>query len=133
MNIEKLKELIELSKLLERSGIEEERENPVIGKDFIGKYILVRGYDSWVWAWVLQESTLGNIVLTDARMLWRWWAKEGIGLSWIAAHWLAIKDTNRILQSQNKVIITDMRVSMFFECTEKAEKSIREYKVAEQS
>lgn len=131
MNIEKLKELIELSKLLEWWEVEE--KNTIIGKEFIGKYVLVKWYDAWVWAWVLQESTLGNIILTEARMLWRWWAKEWIGLSWIATHWLAIKDTNKILQEQKKICITDMRVSTLLECSAEAEKSIREYEVAKQS
>jgi len=126
MNIEKLKELIELSKLLEWEVKESENE-------FIWKYVLVRWYDAWIWAWVLQKSEKGNIILTEARMLWRWWAKEWIGLSWIASKWLADKDTNKILEVQKKVIITDQRVSTFFECTKEAEKSIREYEVAKQS
>ena len=129
MNINKLKELIELSKLLEDKNIEHKTENI-----FEWKYVLVRWSDAWVWAGKLIEWTHWNIILEDARMLWRWWTKKGIGLSSLAINWLdESRDEIRILETQKKILINDLRVSTFYICTEEVEKQIRNYKVAEQN
>ena len=99
----------------------------------VWKYVIVRGYDAGVWCGKLIEATSWNIVLEDARNLWRRWCKEGIGLSGVASHWLAERSEVKVLETQKKVIITDTRVSTFFEVWPDVEKQLREYRVAVQS
>jgi len=48
----------------------------VTNNPFIGKYVLVRGYDAGVRAGKLIDDKKGSIILEDARMLWRRWTKE---------------------------------------------------------
>ena len=135
MNIEKLKKLIELSNLLNDNSETLSEKEPTKNKKslFEWEYVLVRWYDAWVWAWKLIDWTKWNIILEDARMLWRWWAKEWIWLSWVATKWLADRDEVKVLETQSKVLINDDRVSTFYICTKEVEKQIREYKVADQT
>lgn len=101
--------------------------------NFIGKYVIVRWHDAWVRCGKLLDDTPWHIVLEDARMLYRWWAKEGIGLSGVASHWLADREEVKILETLKSVIITDNRVSTFFECSAKVEEELRARKTAQQS
>lgn len=118
-----------LDKLLWNEVVIEKNNNP-----FVWKYVLVRGYNAGVWAGKLIDATKGNIVLEDARMLWRRWCKEWIGLSGIAEHWLnEEKSEVKLLETHKKVVITDENVSLFFECQPEVEKQIRNYPVAQQS
>jgi hypothetical protein len=112
----------------EESVVATETSNP-----FIWQYVIVRGYDAWVWCGKLIDATPWNIILEDARNLWRRWCKEWIGLSWLASHWLADRDEVKVLETQKKVLITDNRVSTFFEVNKKVEKQLREWKTAQQS
>ena len=131
MNIETLKQLIELSKLLDNTEttLSAKKEN-----EFEWKYVLVRWYDAWVWAWKLIDWTHWNIILEDARMLWRWRTKSWIWLSSMAVNWLdENRNEIRILETQKKILINDLRVSTFFICTPEVEKQLREYKVAVQN
>lgn len=100
---------------------------------FVWKYVIVRWYDAWVRCWKLIDWTKGNIILEDARNLRRRWCKKWIGLSWLASYGLADKDEVKVLETQNKVLITDERVSTFFEVNSDVEKQLREYKTAEQN
>ena len=124
-----------LEKLLEKYLLE--WDTPTIKETqspFVGKYVIVRCYDAGVWCGKLIDWTKGNIVLEDARNLWRRWAKSWIGLSWVASYGIdESKDSVRVLETQKRVLITDERVSTFLECGEEVEKQLREYPVANQS
>jgi len=133
MNIEKLKEAIELMKMLEETTTVNE-ETTTNESSFEWKYVLVRGYDAWVWCGKLIDGTHWNIILEDARMLWRWWTKKGIGLSSLAINWMdEWRDEVKVLETQKKICINDLRVSTFYICTEEVEKQLRGYKTAIQS
>jgi len=130
MNINKLKELIELSRLLEWEETTEVKNTT----DFEWKYVIVRWYDAWVWVWKLIDGTHWNIILEDARMLWRWWTKNWIWLSSLAVNWLdETKSDIKILETQKKILINDQRVSTFYICTPEVEKQMRNYETAKQS
>jgi len=126
MKIELTEKILEKYLLWEDTKVEKKKNI------FEWKYVIIRGYDAWVWAWKLIDWTVWHIVLEDARMLWRRRCKKWIGLSWIASHWLADMDEVKILETQKKVLITDTRVSTFFEVNSEIEKQIREWKVSEQ-
>jgi hypothetical protein len=66
-------------------------------------------------------------------MLRRWWTKSWIWLSSLAKNWLdETKSEIRINETQDRIRITDLRVSTFFICTPEVEKQIRWYEVAKQ-
>ncbi len=50
----------------------------------IGKSVIVRTYSAGVWFGTLSQKSGNEVVLTNARRLWRWWAKESISLSGVA-------------------------------------------------
>jgi hypothetical protein len=120
-----------LSKLLDDTNSTDDKKNK---NNFEWKYVLVRWYDAWVWSWKLIDWTHWNIILEDARMLWRWWTKKGVWLSSLAVNWLdESKSEIKILDTQEKILINDLRVSTFFVCTKEVEEQIRNYKTAEQN
>jgi len=119
-----------IEKILEKYLLWDSIDNSNIKNPFIWKYVIVRWYDAWVRCWKLIDWTKWNIVLEDARNLWRWWCKEWIWLSWLASHWLADREEVKILETQKKVLITDERVSTFFEVWKDVEKQLREYKTS---
>lgn len=122
-----------IEKLLEKLLLGETDTTSQSNDSFIGKYVIVRGYYAGVRCGKLLNETKGNIILEDARMLWRRWCKKSIGLSWLATYGLADRDEVKVLATQKKIKIKDERVSTFFECSPEIEKQLREWKVAEQS
>ena len=58
-------------------------------KNLIGKSVIVRAHMSGVHFGTL-ESVDGEVIkLSNARRLWRWWAKDGVSLSAVALNGLA--------------------------------------------
>ena len=52
----------------------------------IGQEILIRTYAAGVWFGRLKEKAGDEVILTEARRMWRWWAKESISLSGVALY-----------------------------------------------
>lgn len=50
----------------------------------IGKKVIIRTYSAGVWFGVLEQKQNNEVILTNARRMWQWWAKEGISLSSVA-------------------------------------------------
>jgi len=100
---------------------------------FEWKYVIVRCYDAWIRCWKLIDWTVWNIIMEDARNLWRRWCKKSIGLSWLASYWLADKEEVMVLATQKRILITDKRVSTFFEVSTEIEKQMREWETTKQS
>ena len=50
----------------------------------IGKSVIIRTCSAGVWFGTLSQKAGNEVVLTNARRLWRWWAKESISLSGVA-------------------------------------------------
>ena len=77
LNIKDLKELLETSQAADSKGI----------NDFaIGQEVIVRTYSAGVWFGRLKEKSGDEVILTEARRMWRWWAKESISLSGVALY-----------------------------------------------
>ena len=53
---------------------------------FIGQEVIIRTYAAGVWFGRLKEKSGDEVILTEARRMWRWWAKESISLSGVALH-----------------------------------------------
>ena len=58
----------------------------------IGQEVIIRTYSAGVWFGRLKEKSGNEVILTEARRMWRWWAKESISLSGVALH--GIKQEN---------------------------------------
>ena len=75
-----LKEIAELLGMLNRTG--ESGLNSFV----IGQEVIIRTYSAGVWFGRLKEKSGNEVILTEARRMWRWWAKESISLSGVALH-----------------------------------------------
>lgn len=86
----------------------------------IDKNVIIRTYSAGVWCGTLSQKSGNEVILTNARRLWRWWAAESISLSGVANH--------GIIESKSK--IAPMIEGVWLEAieiiptTEKAQKSI---------
>ena len=52
----------------------------------IGQEVIIRTYSAGVWFGRLKEKSGNEVILTEARRMWRWWAKESISLSGVALY-----------------------------------------------
>lgn len=58
----------------------------------IGKEVIIRTYSAGVWFGVLKQKAGNEVILTKARRMYTWWAKESISLSGVSRH--GIKQEN---------------------------------------
>ena len=52
----------------------------------IGKEVIIRTYSAGVWFGVLKQKAGNEVILTKARRMYEWWAKESISLSGVARY-----------------------------------------------
>lgn len=52
----------------------------------IGKKCIVRTYSAGVWFGEIAEKSGNEVIVKNARRMWKWWAAEGISLSAVALH-----------------------------------------------
>ena len=60
---------------------------------FIGQEVIIRTYSAGVWFGRLKEKSGKEVILTEARRMWRWWAAESISLSGVALHGIKQEDS----------------------------------------
>ena len=59
----------------------------------IGQEVIIRTYAAGAWFGRLKEKAGEEVILTQARRMWRWWAKESISLSGVALHGIKQEDS----------------------------------------
>ena len=59
----------------------------------IGKEVIIRTYSAGVWFGVLKQKAGNEVILTKARRMYEWWAKESISLSGVARHGIKQDDS----------------------------------------
>lgn len=59
----------------------------------IGKEVIIRTYSAGVWFGVLTQKAGNEVILTKARRMYKWWAKESISLSGVARHGIKQDDS----------------------------------------
>ena len=59
----------------------------------IGKKVMVRTYSAGVWFGTLSEKSGAEVILTGARRMWFWKAKESISLSACALYGIALPES----------------------------------------
>lgn len=47
----------------------------------IGQKVIIRTYSAGCWYGTLDQKDGNEVIITTARRMWRWWAKQGISLS----------------------------------------------------
>lgn len=122
MDLEKLKQAIELMKLLEG--------NEVVKTNYplIGKYVIVRTYSAGNFAGIFKERLAdGKIVLENCRRLWRWQtANNGISLSEIATYGIN-QENSRICCVEPIKILQDIEISPATEIAKRSIEGAKDY------
>ena len=59
----------------------------------IGKEVIIRTYSAGVWFGVLKQKVGNEVILTKARRMYKWLAKESISLSGVARHGIKQDDS----------------------------------------
>lgn len=57
-----------------------------LGAEYIGKHVIIRTYSAGVWFGILDQKAEDEIILKEARRMWRWHTKKGISLSSVALY-----------------------------------------------
>ena len=52
----------------------------------LGKKCVIRTYNAGVWFGEIAEKAGNEVIVKNARRMWKWWAAEGISLSSVALH-----------------------------------------------
>jgi hypothetical protein len=86
----------------------------------IGKNVIIRTYSAGVWCGTLSQKSGNEVILTDARRLWRWWSAESISLSGVANFGI-LEDKSKIAPKVEGVWLEAIEI---IPTTAKAEKSI---------
>ena len=77
MNIDELKELAAMFASQPQSASL---------NSMIGKKVIIRTYSAGVWFGTLSEKSGNEVIISNARRMWRWFAAESISLSAVAIH-----------------------------------------------
>lgn len=129
MNIDEMT-IGELKQINQMFNAQQSTNDKPIGRDFIGKYAIVRSRNEGVNAGVIKEMDETGIMLAYTRRIWyhrpadtsmTWY--EGVAISGLS------KDSIISCTVPVKIIIEDYSVTV---CTDAAENSIRKHKTHEQ-
>ena len=86
MNINKLT-IGQAKELTAMFGTASKEQKPLpFAHEMIGKKVIIRTYSAGVWFGTLSQKSGKEVILTDARRMWRWWAAESISLSGVALY-----------------------------------------------
>ena len=83
---------VTLKEIVELLGMKNTAVKSGLDSFAIGQEVIIRTYSAGVWFGRLKEKSGKEVILTEARRMWRWWAKESISLSGVALH--GIKQEN---------------------------------------
>ena len=86
----------------------------------VGKKVIIRTYSAGVWFGTLDQKDGNEVILTNARRMWTWWAKEGISLSSVSVN--GIKESkSKIAEAVPSVWLEAIEI---IPCSESAIKSV---------
>ena len=86
----------------------------------LGKKVIIRTYSAGVWFGRLKEKSGNEVILTEARRMWRWWANESISLSGVALHGIK-HDDSKIIEAVEAVWLEAIEI---IPCTDTAIQSL---------
>ena len=82
-------------------GIQGKNKETLTG-GMIGEKVIIRTYSAGVWFGTLAEKSGKEVILADARRMWRWWAAESISLSGCALYGIK-REESKIVAPVSKV------------------------------
>ena len=95
MNIDDLK----IGELKQLSGLLNNNLDKNTGLNYhVGKKVIIRTYSAGVWFGKLIEKCGDEVILKDARRMYRWWCKRSISLSGVAKYGI-IEEKSKICPS----------------------------------
>ena len=77
---------VTLKEIAELLGMKNTAAESGLNSFAIGQEVIIRTYAAGVWFGRLKEKAGNEVILTEARRMWRWWAKESISLSGVALY-----------------------------------------------
>ena len=77
---------VTLKEVAELLGMKNTATESGLNSFAIGQEVIIRTYSAGVWFGRLKEKSGKEVILTEARRMWRWWSKESISLSGVALH-----------------------------------------------
>ena len=88
----------------------------------IGKKVIVSTYAAGVWFGTLEQKSGKEVILKDARRMWKWGAKEGISLSACALYGVK-NDESKIIEPVESVWLEAIEI---IPCSEAAIQSLED-------
>lgn len=77
----------EIKQLVSMFNGSQQAQGPQSGLNkMIGEKVIIRTHSAGVWFGTLSEKAGNEVILTDARRMWLWKAKQSISLSAVAVH-----------------------------------------------
>ena len=86
---------VTLKEIAELLGMQNTAAKSGLGSFAIGQEVIIRTYSAGVWFGRLEQKEGKEVILTEARRMWRWWCKESISLSGVVRHGIN-QDKSRI-------------------------------------
>ena len=86
----------------------------------LGKKVIIRTYSAGVWFGELEQKSGNEVIITNARRMWKWWAKESISLSGVALYGVK-HDDSKIIEAVEAVWLEAIEI---IPCTDKAIESL---------
>ena len=86
----------------------------------IGEKVIIRTYSAGVWFGVLSEKSGNEVIISNARRMWRWKAKKSVSLSAVALHGIDCSASS-IVEAVNSVWLEAIEITP---CTNAAIESI---------
>ena len=74
------------------------QQQPASLNSMVGKKCVVRTYSAGVWFGEVAKKAGNEVIVKNARRMWKWWAAEGISLSAVALHGIR-RDQSKIVES----------------------------------
>ena len=119
---------VTLKEIAELFGMINTAAESRLDKFAIGQEVIIRTYSAGVWFGRLKEKEGEEVILTDARRMWRWWANESISLSGVALYGIN-QEKSRIAGAINSVWVQAIEI---IPISGKAAESIRTAEETEQ-
>lgn len=88
----------ELKQIAALFGSSQAQQPAATLNSMIGKKVIVRTYSAGVWFGELAEKAGNEVIIKNARRMYRWWAAESISLSAVALHGIK-HDKSKIVEA----------------------------------
>ena len=105
---------------LVNGGQSNNRNSETLTGGMVGKKVIIRTYSAGVWFGTLSEKSGKEVILTDARRMWKWWASKGISLSACALYGVKHSES-KIIEPVSQVWLEATEI---ISCTDAAIQSI---------